>query len=33
VRSRDPIQMHDFLSLTVLLDWKTQRGLWERLVR
>src|SRR5262245_46849185 len=33
VRGRDPIQMYDLLTLTVLLDWKTQRCLWERLVR
>ena len=30
VRGRDPIQMYDLLPLTTVLDWKTQRHLWER---
>ena len=31
VRDRDPIQMYDLLPLTTVLDWKTQRRLWEQL--
>src|SRR5690348_17148999 len=31
VRGRDPIQMYDLLPLTTMLDWKTQRRLWEQL--
>ena len=31
VRGRDPIQMYDLLPLTTVLDWKTQRRLWEAL--
>jgi hypothetical protein len=31
VRGRDPIQMYAVLPLTVILDWKTQRCLWEQL--
>jgi len=33
VRGRDPLQMYDVLPLTTVLDWKTQRRLWEQLVR
>jgi hypothetical protein len=33
VRGRDPLQMYDLLPLTTVLDWKTQRRLWERLVK
>ena len=29
---RDPIRMFDLLPLTVLLDWKTQRRLWQQLL-
>jgi hypothetical protein len=32
VRGRDPIQMYDLLPIALVLDWKTQRRLWERLV-
>src|SRR5207248_7199993 len=31
VRGRDPIQMYELLPLTTVLDWKTQRRLWEQL--
>ena len=31
VRGRDPIQMYDLLTLTTVLDWRTQRRLWEQL--
>ena len=31
VRGRDPLQMYDVLPLTILLDWKTQRRLWQQL--
>jgi hypothetical protein len=32
VQGRDLIQMYDLLPLTTVLDWKTQRRLWEHLV-
>src|SRR5262249_54999565 len=32
VRGRDPIQIYDLLPLTVLLDWKIQRRLWQQLL-
>jgi hypothetical protein len=32
VRGRDPIQMYDVLPLTMVLDWKIQRRLWEQLL-
>jgi len=31
VRGRDPIQMYDLLPIAVVLDWKTQRRLWQQL--
>ena len=33
VRGRNPIQMYDLLPLTTVLDWKTQRRLWEQVLR
>ena len=32
VHGRDPIQMYDLLPLTTVLDWKTQRRLWEQVL-
>ena len=33
VRGHDPLPMYDLLPLTTVLDWKTQRRLWEPLQR
>jgi hypothetical protein len=33
VRGRDPLQMYDLLPLTTVLDWKSQRRLWEQVLQ